>query len=340
MKYIGMDVHSRQCTYVVLGKSGRVLDRGSISTGEKELVAFVQSIKGPRSLVFEEGVLAQWLYVLLKDEVDTIVVCQPVGKKGPKTDNIDAQEIADLLRVNRLKSVFHVDNELFFLRTLIAGYENVIRELTRSKNRYKALFRRVAIPSQGQKFYTNEENISLLENENYRFVATNLQKQIQILEEQRVGYVAKFEENTRKYKEIKLLTSIPGIAAIRANQIVGIVVTPHRFPNKYHFFSYAMLTHHNMISDGKLYGKKRAHGQAMLKGIFKTSFFSATASNTAFKRKYDKMVSAGKTERAARNAVAKKIAATVLGVWKSGKKYNDKYKEMTQRQNHSCHNGI
>jgi hypothetical protein len=126
---------------------------------------------------------------------------------------------------------------------------------------------------------------------------------------------------------------------VRANQIVGVMVTPHRFSNKYHLFSYAMLTRHNRESDGKLYGKKRAHGNTVLKTVFKSAFLSTTHSNTAFRRKYDEMRAAGKDDRSARNAVARKIAATVLGVWKSGKKYHDHYEEVTRRRSLNCHSG-
>ena len=35
MKYIGMDAHSRECFFVVLGKGGRVLRRAVVNTSEK-----------------------------------------------------------------------------------------------------------------------------------------------------------------------------------------------------------------------------------------------------------------------------------------------------------------
>ena len=118
-----------------------------------------------------------------------------------------------------------------------------------------------------------------------------------------------------------------------------MLVTPYRFPKKYNLFAYAILTKHNRMSDGKLYGKQRAHGRTALKNVFKSAALSATKSNTAFRRKYDELRAAGKDDRAARNAVAKMIAATVLGVWKSGKKYNDKHWEVTRRRNQNCHSG-
>jgi transposase len=340
MKYIGMDAHSRTSTFVVLGKSGRVLRQARVKSTEKELLGFVRSVKGEKKLAFEEGVMSQWLYLLLKDEVDELVVCQPRQKEGAKTDAIDAGEIADLLRVDRLKSVFHADSALMELRTLVSGYDDVIEELVRAKNRYKALYRQVAVPAdEAAGFYASIEMISRLDTDERRYVACTVFEQLGLLEEQRRGYVERFEANERRYKPIRLLTSIPGIGPVRANQIVAVMVTPHRFPDKYHLCSYAGLTKHKLVSDGKLYGRKRAHGPTALKRVFRSAALSAMKSNTAFRRKYDAMRSAGGDDRAARGAVARKLAATVLGVWKSGKRYDDKHTEVTQRQNQGCHSG-
>ena len=336
MKYIGMDAHSRHCTFVVRGNSGKILKREEIKTQEKLLLGFVRSVKGKKKLAFEEGVMSQWLYMLLKDEVNELVVCQPQERRGAKTDNIDAGELADLLRVGRLKHVFHADSSFMNLRVLVSAYGDVIEEICRTKNRYKALFRQVGIPTDGNYLYNSPQRIDSLDTNERRFAACALYEQLCLLEEHRQFYVEQFEENSRRHKPIRLLMSIPGIGVIRANQIAGVLVTPHRFANKYHFFSYAMLTKHDRISDGKLYGKQRARGQALLKNVFKSSVTSAMSSNTAFRRKYEEMQERGRDDRAARNAVAKKIAATVLGVWKSNKKYNDKHLEVTQRRTRNC----
>jgi len=339
MKFIGMDAHSRTSTFVVIGKNGKVLRKKRVETSEAEILGFVRSVKGAKKLAFEEGVMSQWLYLLLKDEVEELVVCQPREKDGAKTDEIDAGDIADLLRVDRLKSVFHEDSALMHLRTLVSGYEDVIEEIIRAKNRYKALYRQVAVPTNVQRFYESTEMLGLLEDDVRRYVACTLFEQLGLLEEQRRGYLERFEDNVRRYKPIKLLTSIPGIGPIRANQIVAVMVTPHRFPTKYNLFAYAGLTKHVRDSDGKQYGKKRARGPKALKEAFKSAALSSLKSNTSLRRKYDAMRAAGKDDRTARGAVAKKIAATTLGVWKSGRKYNDKHEEVTQRQIQSCHSG-
>ena len=121
MKFIGLDAHSKTCFFVVMNKRGKVVKKRRVDTNESNILDFVYSVKGKRKLVFEEGVLSQWLFILLKDKVDELVVCQPSEHSGAKNDEIDAGEIADLLRVGRLKTVFHADNELMNLRTLVSG---------------------------------------------------------------------------------------------------------------------------------------------------------------------------------------------------------------------------
>ena len=337
MKFIGMDAHSKTCFFIVMNKRGKVVAKERVETNESNILSFVRSVKGPKKLAYEEGVLSQWLFILLNHEVEELVVCQPSEHKGPKTDEIDAAEIADLLRVGRLKTVFHADNELINLRTLVSGYEDLTRVLCQEKNRLKALFRHVAIPTKGAKIYSSTEMAWQLPTDTQQYVACTLYEQIDLLEEQRRGYQERFDSNAKRFKEIKRLMSIPGIGPVRANQIVAIMVTPFRFEDKYHLFSYAKLTGHTKLSDGKKYGKKPAQGSPLLKEVFKSAVLGATKSNTAFKRKYDEMRAAGSDDRAARNAVAKKIAATVLAVWKTGKNYNDKHMEVTQRRNKKSH---
>ena len=337
MKSIGLDAHSKTCFFLVLSKTGRVLGKRRVNTNEGEILAFVRWVKGPKKLAYEEGVLSQWLFLLLKDEVDELVVCQPKEHDGPKNDEKDAWEIADLLRVGRLKSVFHADNELMNLRALVSGHDDLIGEINREKNRLKALFRQVAIPTKGSKFYRSPEMVWQLPTDTQQYVACTLFEQLDLLDEQRRGYHERFESNAKRFKEIKLLMSIPGIGPVRANQIVAIMVTPHRFPNKYHLYSYSKLTRHERESDGKKYGKKPAKGQPMLKSVFKSAVLGAMKSNTSFRRKYEEKRAAGANDRTARHEVSKTIAATVLAVWKSGKKYNDKHREVTRRRNQQCH---
>ena len=289
-------------------------------------------------MTFEESTLSQWLYVNLKDEVDKLVVCDPAAinkKPGAKTDKIDAIELADLLRVGRLSPVFHTADERMELRTLVSGYTDLVQSIVRAKNRYKAIFRQAAIRLKGTTSFTDSGWLSELSTKTQQFVAKPLLEQIELLEKHKKRYLRKFRQNLKRFKEMRLIRTIPGFDIIRANQVVGIVVSPHRFANKYHFFSYAMLVKHRQMSDGTSYGNKRAYGKTQLKSIFKMAARNALQTDNAFHRRHQQMLADGAKEQAARNWVARALAATVLAIWKNGTKFEDHYWEVT-RQARTC----
>ncbi len=331
--HIGLDTHSTNSTFAVMDNRGKVLRIATVATSERELLGFVRSLRGTKALTFEETMLSQWLYVLLKDEVDMLVVCDPKPNKraGPKTDKIDALELADLLRVGRLKPVFHTSDERAELRTLVSGYSDLVQEIVRTKNRYSALFRQSALRIGGPKAYEDAELVQVLPTRTQKFVARPLLEQIAVLERHKKDYHKKFERNLKHYREMRLINGIPGFGPVFTNQVTGIVVSPWRFANKYKFFSYAMLVKHRQMSDGVSYGSRKAFGNVQLKSIFKMAAKIVIHSDNAFGRKYERMLAQGSTEKAARNAVARSLAATVLGVWKSGKKYNDHHREVEPR---------
>lgn len=335
MKYIGMDAHSKNCYFVVLSRSGKVLHREKVETREDTILEFVRSVKGSKKLSYEEGVMSQWLYILLKDEVE-LIVCQPPKSKGAKNDWLDAAEIADLLRVNRLKSVFHSDDVLMNLRVLISGYDDLLQEIVRTKNRYSALYREIGIITKGMNVYEDQELLLQLDTEQRQLVGSGLYELLQLLERHRQNYMEQFNQNVHDYKPVKLLGSIPGLGTIRSNHIVAVMVTPYRFARKGNLIAYSRLTKHGRMSDGKLYGRRRSLGQPILKDAFRGAALSAISGNNAFRREYDAQRARGKTEKESRNKIAKMVAATVLGVWKSGKPYDDNYWEVTRKRNQSC----
>lgn len=331
--YIGMDAHSTNCFFVVMNGRGKILRKAKVKTCERDLVEYLEGLRGSKALTFEETTVSQWLYVLLKEKVDKLVVCNPVfnKKRGcAKTDFLDATELAKLLRMDDLKPVFHADDELMSLRSLISGHDDLVQELTRTKNRYKALFRKSAIQLQKPKVYENQNNIQQLPCDQQQYVATKLLRQMELLIKQKKSYEARFRANARKYKEIRLIMTIPGFGIVLSNQLVGIVISPYRFANKGKFFAYAKLVKHRQTSDGKVYGQTRTNGRPQLKAVFRIATTVVMRTESSFRRKYDDMRLRGASDRAARQAVSRALAATVLGVWKSGEKYNDTHRELMQ----------
>ena len=110
-KYIGMDVHQATISVAVMDAQGKLIMECLLETKAATIVEFVRGLQGRLSLAFEEGTSAAWLHDLLKPHVDRLVVCDPrkasLLKDGNKSDRIDARKLAELLRTNQLKPVYH-----------------------------------------------------------------------------------------------------------------------------------------------------------------------------------------------------------------------------------------
>src|SRR5262244_1435197 len=96
-----------------------------LETKAATILEFFSGLRGTLSETFEEGTSAAWLYDLLRPHVARLVVCNPrknaLLKQGNKSDRIDAHKLAELLRGNYLKSVYHGEAGVRTLRDLFCN---------------------------------------------------------------------------------------------------------------------------------------------------------------------------------------------------------------------------
>ncbi|MGZ3806089.1 MAG: IS110 family transposase [Pseudobdellovibrionaceae bacterium] len=324
--YIGMDAHSKTSTFVVVDAKGKELLSQKINTSEREIEKFLGSIKGTKHLTFEESQLSRWLHMVLKDQVDELLVCNPcfiAKRRGPKNDYADAQHLAQQLRDGFLTPVFHDESFYSDLRRIVNAYENIVADHIRTKNRYKSLFIARAINVDDKNVFEDKECINLLDTAS-QLVARKLFKQIEHLAETRLEYKQYFELNKKQQKEVGLLATIPGISAIRANIIAAAVCDARRFANKNKFWSYCMLVKHDQQSDGKSYGKVHIFGKMSLKNVFMGAAMTVVQNGSELKRVYDDSRVKGLDHKAARKNLARHIAAVALAVMRTGKPYQER----------------
>lgn len=327
MYYIGLDAHSSTCTFCVIDKNGIVIDLITIRTNGQLIVNYIRSLKSKKMLTFEECELSSWLYEILSKEVDEIIVCNPVYNrdyKNKKTDKLDAQRLAQLLRGGFLTPVFHNGSGREKFRDLMSAYTDLVEEAVRIKSRYKSLFRKNGTRIKGARLYSDESFLSDLSIENLNFIGTSMYKTLQQMEENRKSFTKEIMRLSLKFPEIKRLKTIPGIGVIRAAQISAQVIEPGRFVNKYHFYSYCGLVRHNQESGHRSYGSKKIWGNRVLKCVYKMAAHNAIRGNNGLCDYYNLLQKKGVNDKNARNAVSRKIAAISLSLWKNNTNYDDK----------------
>jgi len=311
--YIGLDWAQRNMAIARLtGQSEKeVID---IPSDIDDLKLYLKSLKGFKSLTFEESSPAQWLYTELREFVDRIIVCDPYRnyllKEGAKTDKTDALKLARLLKAGMVKPVFHGSEEHIELRKLVSGYEDLIQSGVRLKNQQKALYL-----AKGDGELTSEAEF---------FVNDGLNARIEHYELEKGLYKQEFSRLRKQYKPIKNLESIPGIGLIGAVTIFSTVVDPFRFPDAKTYVSYCGLIKHETMSGGRSYGYRTPRHSRRLKYIYKVAAIASVnaSDKNSMKQYYNDLLKVRKyPEHQARHNVARRIATLTYGVLKTGKPY-------------------
>ena len=341
-KYVGLDVDHATIVAHVTNDKGELLMETFLQTKRDGIQQFLKSLDGRVQVAFEEGSMAGWLYEVIRPLVSKTVVCDPRRNKliqaGNKGDRVDAKKLAKLLRLGELQPVHHELGCLRGLKELVYGYDRVVRDSVRAKNRLKGLFKGQAIGCRGQGVYNEqrqEEWKEKLESSALRVRADLLYKQMGSLEELREKAEEAMLEEARKHAPYKLLVKLPGVGPIRAATIMAVVGTPHRFRTKRQYWQYCgfgVVTHNSgeyEIIEGRRKRRSKPvqtrglndNFNRMLKAAYKGAAVTAIAKEP-FNKYYQRMIDNKMRPEMAQLTVARKIAAITLAVWKKGEQFD------------------
>src|SRR5262249_52222232 len=248
VKDVGMDVHQAITVIVVLNAPGQMETHSKVKTKAENLCDFFRGLSGKVELVFEEGTHSAWLHQLLKPLVASVTVCDPRHNKliedGNKSDDDDAETLAQLLRIGAVKAVYKGDDEQQQLKELCRAYENLVQDATRTKNRLQSIYRGRGLDP-GRAIYRADrrsEWLAKLEDQAIRFRAESLLDQLEALQKLRKQAKNKFVHQARKHPDYQILASLPGFGPVHVGQLIATVGTPHRFRTKRQFWPYCGLS--------------------------------------------------------------------------------------------------
>ncbi len=344
-KYIGMDVHQATISVAVMDARGKLLMECVLETKAATILEFIQGLRGTLALTFEEGTSATWLHDLLKPYVSRLVVCDPrknaLLKDGNKSDRVDAQKLAELLRTNQVKPVYHGKHGTRALKELGRSYLTVTKDLTRVMNRIKSVYRSWAIPCAGTSVYTRRhrgEWLAKLVEPGVRTRAERLYQQLDSLQPLRQVARRELLLESRKHAAVKLLGQIPAIGPIRSALLVALLQTPHRFRTKRQLWAYSgfAVEVHDSGEYRWVRGKRQRNRERItvrglndnhnkdVKNLFKGAAISASTRPGPLHDFYVARVESGMRPTMARLTLARKIAAITLTLWKKGVSFDPK----------------
>src|SRR5262249_47929919 len=145
MRYVGLDLHKQSVEVCALDATGKRLFRLSVPCQRQALEDFARERLRKEDKVAVEATTNTWAVAdILRPFVAAIVVGNPLQIKAiaqakVKTDKIDAEVLANLLRCNFLPDVWNPDPETQRLRHLTGVRSALIADRTRLKNRIHSL---------------------------------------------------------------------------------------------------------------------------------------------------------------------------------------------------------
>jgi len=267
-------------------------------------------------------------------------VSVPEKKRGPKDDLRDAWSRAEGIRVGRVQTrVYKAPRHLAGLRSAACAYRLATRDVVRTKNRLKAVFRSRGIRSDSGVYEAASRDRWLKQlPSGSRDLASWLGEELDGLIPLRDETEEWLRKEAKSHPIIRKLRTGPGMGPIRTAQLVAIVGTPHRFRTRRQIWSYCCLavvtrSSSDWVQDrdgkwvrGQVYQTRGLTRQRhpVLKAIFKGAATSVIEQlpQDPLHEHYKRMLASGIKPNLAKLTVARRVAATVLAMWKRQEVYD------------------
>jgi len=281
MLYVGLDVHKEFCQACVMNEGGEVISNERFNSTREELDEFLSRFEDARFVLESTGIW-EFIYEGIENRGFEVVLAHPlkvraIAEARVKTDKVDAETLAHLLRANLIPQSHVPSREIRNLRQLVRQRAYLVRQSTSFKNRIHAELLRQGVrrPKSLKKPFTNK-SIRWMRSLNIPTINSNidclerLQEQIEKLNS---ILLMEFEQR----RNAQLISTIPGIGFYGALLILAEIDDIRRFSHPQKLCAYAGLvpTVHQSASSVR-YGGINKDGSKYLRWILTESVHTHT----------------------------------------------------------------
>lgn len=246
MNYIGMDIHKQFTVAVVKDEQGNKLAEDKFDNDEWNFRRFfIDYPSRETKIVMESTCVWEYIYEILEEMNYEVKLANPsrtraIAEARIKTDSVDASTLADLLRANLVAESYIPPKEVRRLREITRERRTFVKQTTQIKNKIHAI-----LIKRGWKLpRATLCKSSIIWIRDKSEADDMLLHYLDLLEYHngKLKFIeSKIKEVADKNKEAQLLRTIPGIAEIRAVDIIAEIGEISRFPSTNKFCSYAGL---------------------------------------------------------------------------------------------------
>lgn len=341
--YVGADVHETSTSLHMLDENGKTIQKTVLRTVPEELAHMLGSRKGRVAVAAEESQHSRWFHDHVGPVVDELIICCPKSAKPDdeesKTDALDAENLARGLYDGTLKQIYHAPPVHSVLKELVRGYDDIVKDKTRTKNRIRGVFRTHGRWSQSASLFSTEGREEWIEWLFDKHAGAHqrvlwLYRDLDRLEEKHDQAKRTMIQCARRTDGWKWVRSIPGFGDVYTSQVLAWIGTPFRFRtdkqlNKYCGFAVVFDTSSQYDKELERHDRVKTKGlnqsyHRPLKAVFKN------AADACLKHRDTYQDIAAYYERRARKVgdeiarvdIARKLVTIVLTVWKRKEEYD------------------
>lgn len=330
---IGFDIHKRSIQYCVKGADGRIVEEGRLRASREELAEWAGRRGVPWRGAMEATMFSGWVWDVLRPYGERLQVAHPAMLKAitagkHASDRLDARKIADLVRMGWIPEVWMALPELRPLRSMLRWRQLLVRQRVQTKNRMASLLMEPGVDYAKQKLPGERYWGELMERlgregvgEPVRALLEAGRGEVEMLGAMERGLRKRLAADPQLAERVQRLMTVPGVGQITALTWAVEVGDVRRFGSIGRLLSYCGLVAALQESAGKQHrqplSKKR---NQPLPHVLVEAAHLAARRDAGLGALYER-VKAERHAGAAAVAVARKLAAYLLAVDRSGRPF-------------------
>ena len=228
-----------------MNELGEVISNERFKSTQEELDEFLSRFEDAKFVLESTGIW-EFIYEGIENRGFEVVLAHPlkvraIAEARVKTDKIDAETLAHLLRANLIPRSHVPSRDVRNLRQLVRQRAFLMRQSTRFKNRIHAelLRRGIKRPEYLKSIFT-KKGVSWTRSLNIQTINSNLNC-LDRVQEQVVKLNSILLEEFEQRRNAQLISTIPGIGFYGALLIAAEIDDVHRFPHPSKLCAYAGL---------------------------------------------------------------------------------------------------
>jgi len=250
MFYSGIDLHKNNCFITTINRDGTIIKQSKLPNEESVILNYFFSIGNIHKAVVESTSNWYWLSDLLKNhQIDLTLAhakyLKAISYAKVKTDKVDSQTLAQLLRMNLIPTAHQITQEIRGTRDTMRARLRLVQKKTSSILSIHRILEKFNVPipdNRKLQFISTLPHLKDLPlSDEYQFQVDCFSDQIRLLHKQIKLLEKSLHPQLIPNKDIQRLLWIPGIGKISAFTIYLEVDGIERFPDVKKFFSYCRL---------------------------------------------------------------------------------------------------